>query len=253
MLIFKWTDTLSWAIPLEIWACTCSVFCKYFLEYNSQLDATVCLTKFCRHPLPQSGLTIPINLQVGKEKASLEIFRKMKVFVLDNYLDPEKILWDIKTEVKDEDKFLKAFWIFRLISLENNHIRIFKCDTISYLNPLSLFRWIRLEFQVFFSVNPGFLNQTYSRVLYYAQFLFWAPRACANYFSELFFKLRMLIFLINSSDKSILNYFADKGLFFLHSRKKNCLTDFMFLEILRVEYTLILMIYQIFQTIFVEI
>ena len=30
----------------------------------------------------------------------------------------------------------------------------------------------------------------------------------------------MLVFLINSPDKSILNYFADKGLFILHSKKK---------------------------------
>ena len=41
---------------------------------------------------------IPIKSQVEKRKASLEIFRKMKDFVLDNYLEPEKIPLDVKTD-----------------------------------------------------------------------------------------------------------------------------------------------------------
>ena len=41
---------------------------------------------------------IPIKRLVEKRKASLEIFRKMKDFVLDNYLEPEKIPLDAKTD-----------------------------------------------------------------------------------------------------------------------------------------------------------
>ena len=67
----------------------------------------VCSKKFHRSQLLQAGLEIPIKLRLGKGKASLEIFRKIKDFVLDNDLQPEKI------------------------SPENNHIRIFKCNRIS--------------------------------------------------------------------------------------------------------------------------
>ena len=85
-------------LPREI-----SRFCKYFLEYKSELDATVRSTKFPRSPLPQSGQETFIKIRLGKEKTSLEIFRKMKGFVLDNYPEPEKILLDIKTEEEEED------------------------------------------------------------------------------------------------------------------------------------------------------
>ena len=57
---------------------------------------------------------------VGKGKASLEIFRKMKGFVLDNYLESEKIPLGLKTE-----------------SLESSNVTIF------YLNPLYMNKdWI---------------------------------------------------------------------------------------------------------------
>ena len=59
--------------------------------------------------LPQGGLEIPIKLQVGKGKVSLEIFIKMKSFVLDNYLEPEKIPLDVKTEEEKEDEFFVTF------------------------------------------------------------------------------------------------------------------------------------------------
>lgn len=72
-------------------------------------------------------------------KASLEISRKMKGFVLDNYLEPEKIQLDVKTEEK-KDEFFVIFQIFSLISPGNNHIRVFKCNTIFYLNPLQMIK-----------------------------------------------------------------------------------------------------------------
>ena len=76
------------------------LFCigKYFLEYNGEH-----LTKFRRSSLPQGDLEIPIKLRVRKGKASLEIFRKIKDFVLDNYLEPEKVPLDVKTEEEEED------------------------------------------------------------------------------------------------------------------------------------------------------
>ena len=88
--------------------------CKYFLEYNSELDATVRSTKFLRSPLPQGDLEhshqeILIKLRDGKGKASLEIFRKIKGFLLDNYLEPEKISLDVKAEEEEGDEFFVTF------------------------------------------------------------------------------------------------------------------------------------------------
>ena len=118
-------------LPREI-----SWFCKYFLECNGELNGTIRSTKFCASLLLQVGLEIPIKLWVEKGKASLEIFRKMKGFLFDNYHEPEKIPFDVLTEEDEEDEFIATFQIFRLISLENIHFRIFKCNTVFYLYPL---------------------------------------------------------------------------------------------------------------------
>ena len=69
----------------------------------------VCSTKFPGSPLPQHGPEIPIKLQVENEKASLEISRKMKGSVLDNYLKAEKILLDVKTEEDEDNEFFVTF------------------------------------------------------------------------------------------------------------------------------------------------
>ena len=82
-------------LPQEI-----SRFCKF---YNGVINATVRMTKFRRIPLPQGGLEIPIKLCVGKEDSSNEVFRKMKGFMLENYLEPEKIPLKIKVEEEDEE------------------------------------------------------------------------------------------------------------------------------------------------------
>lgn len=86
-------------LPREI-----SRFCKFYLEYNGVINATVRMTKFRRSPLPQGGLEIPIKLCVGKGDSSNEVFRKMKGFMLENYLEPEKIPLEIKFEEEDEDE-----------------------------------------------------------------------------------------------------------------------------------------------------
>ena len=65
-------------------------------------------TKFHRSPLPQDGLEIFIKLRVRKGNASLEIFRKMIGFVVDNYLETKKIPLDIKTE-EEENEFFVTF------------------------------------------------------------------------------------------------------------------------------------------------
>ena len=46
---------------------------------------------------------------VENEKASLEISRKMKGSVLDNYLKAEKILLDVKTEEDEDNEFFVTF------------------------------------------------------------------------------------------------------------------------------------------------
>lgn len=63
----------------------------------------------------------------------------MKGFVLDNYLEPEKILLDVNTEKGEEDELVVNFYIFRFISPENNRIRIFKCNTL-VISLLLLFK-----------------------------------------------------------------------------------------------------------------
>ena len=86
-----------------------SRFCKYFVEYNGELDLWVRSTNFRRNSLPQGDVEIVIKFQVGKGKAGFENFRKIKGFVLDNYLKPEKILLDKKTEEEDEVFLLFKF------------------------------------------------------------------------------------------------------------------------------------------------
>ena len=44
-----------------------------------------------------------------KRKSYLEIFRKMKGFVLDNYLESKKIPLAVKTEEGEEDDFFVTF------------------------------------------------------------------------------------------------------------------------------------------------
>ena len=60
-----------------------SRFFKYFLEYNGEVNSRVHSSKFSRSPPPQSGPEMPNKLWVGKGKTSLEIFKKMKGFLLE--------------------------------------------------------------------------------------------------------------------------------------------------------------------------
>ena len=73
-------------IPREL-----SRFTKFFLDYGGLLTANVKATKFRQSPLPQGGLEIPIKLAIGKGEASDDVFEKMKDFVDNNYIEPEKV------------------------------------------------------------------------------------------------------------------------------------------------------------------
>lgn len=92
--------TLVGHLPREI-----SRFCKFYVEYSGELGATVRSTKFRRSPLPQGGLEIPIDFLVKISKASEDIYKKMKVFVKENYMEPEKIPLSVKVEDEEDDFF----------------------------------------------------------------------------------------------------------------------------------------------------
>ena len=55
--------------------------------------------------MPQGGLEILIKLRIREGKSSPKIFRKMNGFVLDYYVEPEKIPLDIKVEEDEENEF----------------------------------------------------------------------------------------------------------------------------------------------------
>ena len=54
------------------------------------------------HTKTRAGLKYPVN------DFSLEIFRKMKGFVIDKNLEPEKLPLDVNTE-EEEDEFFVTF------------------------------------------------------------------------------------------------------------------------------------------------
>ena len=87
-----------------------SRLCKYFLGCNSELDVTV-FNKVPQKPITTGGLEISIKPRVGKRKASLKVFIKMKSFGFDDYLEPEKISLDVKTE-EEEEEFFVTFQFF---------------------------------------------------------------------------------------------------------------------------------------------
>ena len=73
-------------IPREI-----SRFCHFFLNYGGALEGRVRDSKFRRSPIPKGGLEIPIVLIVWKDKASTSVFSRMKDFVEEYYIEPDKM------------------------------------------------------------------------------------------------------------------------------------------------------------------
>ena len=79
-------------------------FCKFYFEYNGELDGTDRPTKFLRFLFPQGALKILINLYVRKWNVYERIHTKMKEFVSETYMEPEKILLYMKREEIEEDE-----------------------------------------------------------------------------------------------------------------------------------------------------
>ena len=94
--------TLVGHLPREI-----SRFCKYFLEsttaslmrqYAQQSSVEVHYHRVAQKHPSSSGL---------EKKSSFGDIQKDEKFVLDNYLEPEKIPFDVKTEEEEEDEFFE--------------------------------------------------------------------------------------------------------------------------------------------------
>ena len=49
-------------------------FCRFFLEYDGLLDATVRAAKFRRSSLPQGGLKIPIKLYIPSKPQNFSLY-----------------------------------------------------------------------------------------------------------------------------------------------------------------------------------
>ena len=72
-------------------------FCHFFFNYGGALEGQVCLqnyrdNKYRRSPIPKGGLEIPIVLIVNKDKAPSSVFNRMKEYLQDYYIVPEKMI-----------------------------------------------------------------------------------------------------------------------------------------------------------------
>ena len=65
-------------------------FCHFFLNYGGALEGCVRDNKYRRSPIPKGGLEIPIVLIVNKDKAPSSVFNRMKEYLQDYYIEPEK-------------------------------------------------------------------------------------------------------------------------------------------------------------------
>ena len=83
-------------IPREI-----SRFCRYFMDYGGLLEARVRDTVCRISPIPNKGLEIPVTLIVKKGSTNSEVFRKIKHFLEEYYIEPDLIK---KPEVEEDDE-----------------------------------------------------------------------------------------------------------------------------------------------------
>ena len=83
-------------IPREI-----SRFCRYFMDYGGLLEARVRDTVCRISPIPNKGLEIPVTLLVKKGSTNSEVFRKMKHFLEEFYIDSDLIK---KPEVEEDEE-----------------------------------------------------------------------------------------------------------------------------------------------------
>ena len=83
-------------IPREI-----SWFCQYFMDNGGLLEVRVRDTVCRISPILNKGLEIPVPLIVKKGSMNSEVFRKMKHFLEEYYIEPDLIK---KPEVEEDDE-----------------------------------------------------------------------------------------------------------------------------------------------------
>ena len=83
-------------IPREI-----SRFCRYFMDYGGLLEARVRDTVCRILTIPNKSLEIPVTLIVKKGSTNSEVFRKIKHFLEEYYIEPDLIK---KPEVEEGDE-----------------------------------------------------------------------------------------------------------------------------------------------------
>ena len=66
-------------------------FCNFFLYYGGALERFVCDNKYRKSRIPKGGLEVPIAVKVKKNKAKTSAFSRMKEFVDEYYIEPEKM------------------------------------------------------------------------------------------------------------------------------------------------------------------
>ena len=85
-------------IPREI-----SRFCHYFINYGGAINARVSNVKYRPSPIPSGGLEIPITMELIKENATVEVFRKMDEYVHEYYTEPENLIRTGNDDIDDDD------------------------------------------------------------------------------------------------------------------------------------------------------
>ena len=68
-----------------------SRFSNFYARYGDVISAKVRQTMFRISPLPQGGLEIPIYLCIQQGERSGEIYNQIKNYVVEYYMEPEKI------------------------------------------------------------------------------------------------------------------------------------------------------------------
>ena len=68
-----------------------SRFCQFYLNYGGALEGRGRNRKYRRLPIPKSGLEIPIVLIIKNENAPTSVFNRMRGFVEEYCIEPEKI------------------------------------------------------------------------------------------------------------------------------------------------------------------
>ena len=85
-------------IPQEI-----SRFCHYFINYDGAINDRVSNMRYRPSPIPSGGLEIPIMMELIKENATVDVFRKMEEYVHEYYTEPGNLIRPGNDEIDYED------------------------------------------------------------------------------------------------------------------------------------------------------